>query len=285
MRAYAFLIVGLILAGCTGTETSQESVDQDLPAPRQDDTPPASGNASDVAPGPTPIAGATPPAVVTPASPTRAPAAATPAPSTPTAAQKSYAISVDGDIVTRVDETILGERFVLLGFVKNVGSREASGDLTATFRGANGQVLGSYNGYLPTLAPDQRWPFRLETPYDMAAPASDVTNYSIRTTASGSIFDGAPAGSLRVAGDDLQPREYGGWTVRGEVFNDGDAVLDFVKVAVAFYDAQGQLADVGDSYASIGDLHPGISAPFEVSSMSESIEVARHEVFVAADVS
>jgi hypothetical protein len=57
----------------------------------------------------------------------------------------------------------------------------------------------------------------------------------------------------------------------GEVQNNGTEPVEFVKVAVTFYDNNGNVVGTEDTYADPSDLRPGIKAPFKILLTSDSV--------------
>jgi hypothetical protein len=50
----------------------------------------------------------------------------------------------------------------------------------------------------------------------------------------------------------------------GEVENNGTEPVEYVKVAVTFYDDNGNVVGTGNTYADPSDLAPGMKSPFKI---------------------
>ena len=57
----------------------------------------------------------------------------------------------------------------------------------------------------------------------------------------------------------------------GEVQNNGTEPVEFVKVAVTFYDSTGNVVGTENTYADPSDLRPGMKAPFKIFLRSDSV--------------
>jgi hypothetical protein len=57
----------------------------------------------------------------------------------------------------------------------------------------------------------------------------------------------------------------------GEVQNNGTEPVEFVKVAVTFYDSTGNVVGTENTYADPSDLRPGMKAPFKILLTSDSV--------------
>jgi hypothetical protein len=57
----------------------------------------------------------------------------------------------------------------------------------------------------------------------------------------------------------------------GEVENNGTEPVEFVKVAVTFYDSTGNVVGTENTYADPSDLRPGMKAPFKILLTSDSV--------------
>ena len=71
----------------------------------------------------------------------------------------------------------------------------------------------------------------------------------------------------------------------GEVENNGTEPVEYVKVAVTFYDGAGNVVGTENTYADPSDLRPGMKVPFKIILMSDSViaETATHGFTVSWD--
>lgn len=78
----------------------------------------------------------------------------------------------------------------------------------------------------------------------------------------------------------------GYYEVVGEVQNNTDRKVTYVKIIATFYDSNGQVLATGSSYAEIKDLEPGQKSPFEVSNYpnkESSQQIVRYDLQVTYD--
>jgi hypothetical protein len=65
----------------------------------------------------------------------------------------------------------------------------------------------------------------------------------------------------------------------GEVLNQTDDSLRFVEVLATFYDGAGQVTGTGSTFAELGIIEPGSTAPFKLTTLSAP-EIARYDLRV-----
>lgn len=142
-----------------------------------------------------------------------------------------------------------GPAWYLIGRVHNEG--ELAAELTRVtweVGDAGGKVLDTAAGYINFLNPGEAKAFKLVLPL-----RGDASWYRV------SLTPGFPAAPRRLAlaadaqrGSD-RPAAY--LSLLGEVTNQGEAVYDFLKVVVEFYDRSGRLVDVDSAFLTYLDPH------------------------------
>lgn len=152
-------------------------------------------------------------------------------------------------------------------------------------------VSGTGSVELEYLKPDEVTPFSVLFAGNNPPPEA-FDHYTITV-----LSEEADARELRVSVRDtlrLSDERFAGKpsfgnypVVQGEVHNDGDKTLQYVKVIVVFYDSDDQVVGVTYTYAKTGrqdsSLEPGASAPFEtgITTMSSKLEhVESYMVYV-----
>lgn len=88
---------------------------------------------------------------------------------------------------------------------------------------------------------------------------------------------------VEVASHSVKKSQYGASSIVGEVINNGNADVTFVKVTATYYNEQGEVVDTGFTYA--GDtadvaLQPTKKAPFELTRI-ENIKYANYKLDVS----
>ncbi len=72
--------------------------------------------------------------------------------------------------------------------------------------------------------------------------------------------------------------DLGYYTVVGEVQNNLQSNIQYVKLTATFYDAQNTVIGMDFTYTDIGTLKPGQKSPFEISSYPEKISPSRYKL-------
>jgi len=159
-----------------------------------------------------------------------------------------YADEVDGTL------TIVGE-------VRNDSALDVGETaVTATFYGADGQVIGEVGGptLLSTLTPGIRSPFILTLP----RPAG-VANYSLRATGR-PVTLAAVDGELVVVNTRRFEDTAGFYHIAGVVQNRETQKVEQARIIVTLYDRGGRVINVGFAYPQPSALAPGDRADFDV---------------------
>lgn len=77
----------------------------------------------------------------------------------------------------------------------------------------------------------------------------------------------------------IRSKDSAGMTmVIGELRNDGDQPASYVELTIKFYDAGGNLLDVGDGYATTEEIAPGESSAFRVLGPVKFQDIASYAV-------
>ena len=159
-----------------------------------------------------------------------------------------YADEVDGTL------TIVGE-------VRNDSALDVGETaVTATFYGADGQVIGEVGGptLLPALTPGIRSPFILTLP----RPAG-VANYSLRATGR-PVTLATDGGELVVVNTRRFEDTAGFYHIAGVVQNRETQKVEQARIIVTLYDRGGRVINVGFAYPQPSALAPGDRADFDV---------------------
>lgn len=167
------------------------------------------------------------------------------------------------------------------GLIQNTGNVPVDFvKVIATLRDAGGQLVGSEFTYtsLDVIHPGQTSPFSigfLEVPpnwvtYEVIVEASEVSLFSISSYT-----------DFEIVSSNGRVGEYTDYEIVGEVKNIGSSTANFVKIAVALYDANGQLLAVDFTFTDLDNLQPDMTSPFSLSILSKAPgDVARYELWV-----
>ena len=171
------------------------------------------------------------------------------------------------------------------GEVRNGGSTaRESIELRVNLLDANGNEIASKKGYasMSYLKPGEISPFSvLFTKDDQAAP---FAQYKIEVRSSKADFK--PGYTYRdlsvLPGPQAWRDQYGFIKISGRVRNTGDQAAKFVQVFAVFYDQQGMVVGLADSYAESANDAPlaaGADERFEIQGVIFSGAPARYRLF------
>ena len=96
----------------------------------------------------------------------------------------------------------------------------------------------------------------------MGGAAADVFTYTLQVE--GSVTDDRPYDGLVVTTGRAY-EEYGYYHLVGEAKNTGEKDCEYVKIVVAFYDAEGQVIGVDYTYTELDVVPAGKTSPFDLS--------------------
>ena len=170
--------------------------------------------------------------------------------------------------------------FYIVGEIKNnLPENIEFVKVVATYYDENENVIGTSYVYtiLDTLKPKQKSPFEISNFPDTFVPNS----YKVQ--ASYSMAASEPYNGLNIKSHTAKTdMDY--YTIVGEVENNGDRDVNFVKVVVTLYDEKDQVIGTTYTYTSLDSIAPGGTSPFELSSFPRSINPARYDIQVQAQI-
>lgn len=210
-------------------------------------------------------AGAAPLDQVTP-TPPRAylPLVAQPAPTaTPTTTIEPTPAPVEVIVRSSRSFTRSTSRYVVGEILNNTPNPVFFAQITARFLDGAGQLIATEDSFafLTRTNPGQRNPFQIIL---SNAPTS-FASYSLSvSTSTSSVLNYRDAAVLT-----SQVRDNFGVEVFGDVRNPEVIEMRSVEVAVAFYDANGDVVDVDLGFTSPTTIAPGATAPYSVKTFTE----------------
>lgn len=149
---------------------------------------------------------------------------------------------------------------VVIGVVENTGSSPVQYvEVISSFYDSADGFIGSGTGYaaLEVLLPGEASPFTVMGVNVEGELASyDATTQWMSATTT-------PPRPLTITSSRLQENVIG-YSVVGQIRNDGDTPLQYVEILATGYGQAGELAAIGTGYASLDVLQPGQTSPFEV---------------------
>jgi len=304
MRRRTFVALGLLalpLVACGSEAPTRSTSSSSVTAVSEPNVAPTQTRAAELAQvsalqtqaAPKPTTGATQAAATTaPTAPT-IPTATNVAPTattarTPTSLPAKVQLSTENISASKGTS---GSGYVI-GEVLNTGQGEADHiQVAASLIGDTGQTVGAgsiADFFFPVqlLKPGERTPFRMfiEKMPDVWKEVRVQVQAGAATTSSkaSNYFD------MKLDSTTLNPPTGRSTTTSatGQVTNTGTGTGKFVSITVGLYDATGVLLTVGDSYAKLEQIGPGISAPFSVEFYDVKGTPAKFEaVFRASRVS
>lgn len=149
--------------------------------------------------------------------------------------------------------------------------------VVATFYDENGDVLGSGFTFtdMDILSPNQK------SPFEVSNYPHDFVPYSYKLQASYYTTSSEPYNGLEIKSH--RPTDvYGNYGVVGEVENNGDQTVDYVKIVGTFYNDNDEVICKSFTFTDLDTLAPGDSSPFDLSTYPQEITPARYEVQVQA---
>jgi hypothetical protein len=169
-------------------------------------------------------------------------------------------------VVSSRSYTSIGDVRHVVGEVINGRTSTAySVQVAATFYDAANTLVAVDDGYvlLTRMLPGQKAPFRILL---SQAPPSIVRYELTVTWQNSSALDYRPATILS-----QQVRDNFGPEVFGELRNDQTRPLRTILVAVAFYDAAGNVVDVDTGSIDATELAPGATSIYQVSTFNDDL--------------
>lgn len=180
----------------------------------------------------------------------------------------SYKLQVQGQIsepeeqalsILSYREYLEGDTITIVGEVQNQGTEPATFvKVIATSYDRQGEVVTTGYTYThsDTMLPGGKSPFRLVIDHGEMVnqlnlkvqgqpgemPGQDLTISSHRSSESGDYL-----------------------TIQGEVTNNGDAPVEFVKIVITLYDTAGDVVGEDYTYTTLDQIAPGGASPFEIS--------------------
>jgi hypothetical protein len=186
--------------------------------------------------------------------------------------------------VTEEPEILSSNSYISSGYFYIVGEIENKlphnlefVKIVATYYDDNNEVLGTSFTYteLDILGPGQKSPFELSNYPDNFIPSSYKVQASYQITSS-TPYDGLSINSYRSSVDG------GYYKVVGEVENNGDRTVDFVKLVATFYDDSNEVIGTSFTYTDLDTIAPGDTSPFELTTYPQKINPARYDIQVQA---
>jgi hypothetical protein len=169
-------------------------------------------------------------------------------------------------VVSSRSYTSIGDTRSVVGEVINGRTSTAySVQVAATFYDAANTLVADEEGYalLTRMLPGQKAPFRILL---SQAPPSIVRYELTVTWQNSSVLDYRPATILS-----QQVRDNFGPEIFGELRNDQTRPLRTILVAVAFYDAAGNVVDVDTGSIDATELAPGATSIYQVSTFKDDL--------------
>jgi hypothetical protein len=222
--------------------------------------------------------------------------------STPQPAEKLGEVDLEQIAETRLDKVeasgpesfsvgnmkfgMVGESLWIFGEVRNDGKEpRETVEVRVNLLDAAGKELASQTGYahLSYLDPGEISSFSVLFSGDNAPPA-DYAGYAIEIRSRAANFHpGYTIRDLRV-GEDLRVGKdsLNFLKLRGSVRNTGDVAAKYVHIYAVFYDAEGAVIGVADSFAQTGEdeiVAAGAEAPFEIQALIFTGKPARYRMF------
>ena len=145
-------------------------------------------------------------------------------------------------------------------------------------------VVSSYNETQDNMSEHRKTIAEIEKDLDKyQAIVDNSTLKGSDTVKSNEIESVTKAAKVEIVSNKEKASKYGGLSIVGEVVNNGNVDVSFVKIIATYYDEKGDVVDTkftfaGDT-ASVG-LQPGKKTPFEISRI-ENIKYASYKLDVS----
>lgn len=181
-----------------------------------------------------------------------------------------------------------GDFAYAIGEVVNTGLAEADRlQIAASLLDENNQTVGAgavSSIFFPVnvLKPGEKTAFKAFI--EKAPVAWKETRIQVQAQAATASSKAAYYLDLRVEGATLNAAsgQFKATAVAGQITNTGTGIAASVALTVGFYDTAGKLVGVGDTYAKLEQIGPGLSAPFSVEVYDLTQTPATFEVFFRA---
>jgi hypothetical protein len=197
----------------------------------------------------------------------------------------SSSLQESGDKTVTVQPEILSSNsYISSGYLYIVGEIQNTlpqnleyVKIVATYYDDNKEVLGTSFTYtdLDIIKSGQKSPFELSNYPDKFVPSSYKVQASYRITSS-EPYTGLSINSHRSNADGSY------YKVVGEVENNGDRTVDYVKLVATFYDDNDEVIGTSFTYTDLDTIAPGGTSPFELTTYPQTLIPARYDVQVQA---
>jgi hypothetical protein len=91
---------------------------------------------------------------------------------------------------------------------------------------------------------------------------------------------GAQAGGVDIVSTSMHRSSTGSLHLVGEVANNTQSTVEYVKVIVSYYSTGGALVATDYTYAEMDELEPGETSPFDILTIDPPAGIDRHELLV-----
>lgn len=157
----------------------------------------------------------------------------------------------------------------VIGYVENKGNTPVEDiQVAASLLGSDGKTVASDQSIYErnVLPPGERSPFLVMFSQKPSGWESEKLQVQAKPLNPRSFAAGRRAEGLKVEDSSLNPpaNQFAGFTVSGQVKNEGDKVAEGVEVIAILYDAEGQPLGVGQTYTDLKEIAPNDTAPFSI---------------------
>ncbi|MCJ7630501.1 MAG: FxLYD domain-containing protein, partial [Longimicrobiales bacterium] len=179
------------------------------------------------------------------------------------------------------------DRLRIVGEAVNTGDITAKNvEISAVVLDENGDVLALSSSNwdsLDLVPPDGIYPFGFSFSEDFEGWKDvELQIQAYPYDEEQSYFTTAQDLSIKNVTGSEPESDWSGYTLAGEVVNDGNVAAKSIKVIVVAYDGAGSVVDLGNASPELEDsvLGPGASAPFELEFPGLKVAPVRYETFI-----
>ena len=211
---------------------------------------------------------------------TSAPTTIAPTTSAPTTlAPTTAAPSLDVEVISYTGRNDEFGQYILYGEIMNhLDYNLGRVKITASYYDDQDQFIGSYFTFteITTMVPGQKSPFVLTTYPDSFTPDKVELEVSYES-AINPVYEGI----VIIDQQGMQDQD-GYFVVNGEVQNNGDSTVIFVKLMCTYYDIDGKVIATEYSFSAKDELRPGETSTFEVIPFLYKFTPASYDIQVQA---
>jgi hypothetical protein len=171
-----------------------------------------------------------------------------------------------------------------VGEVVNTGDASAQNvQVAISLIDSSGNIVGTGSESLVYVGANGKFPFKILVLNDPAEWAEVKIQIQGEPYSENSLF--APYIELEIDNVSGKPGDFLGYNLTGVVKNTGDKTALLVYITAVAYDEEGQVVDVGWTFATLDQIAPGGDSPFSIDFSNLEDAPTSYEIFSVSSLS